>query len=131
MQIITVPDERLRYICRPDFIINRETIDEMFDIMNENNGVGLAANQVGINARMFIVAWGEVFINPVIKLRSEYEYVEEGCLSLPGRIYRCRRANRILMDNGAIYTGWKAVVIQHELNHLDGRLITDADLPVN
>ena len=87
MQLIIAPDERLRHVCRPDFTFSISTIQDMFRLMTKHEGCGLAANQVGIDARLFITAWGEVFVNPVIELQGEYEDIEEGCLSLPGRIY--------------------------------------------
>jgi peptide deformylase len=100
-------------------------------------GVGLAAVQVGIPARIFVLAWPKdgwsAFIDPVI-LKSEGECLStEGCLSLPGVVRKIKRAQYIelaYMNDSGIriqqsFDGLLACAIQHEMDHLDGRLITD------
>src|SRR4029453_8497946 len=124
----------------------RQTIRQMFDLMYEAKGIGLAANQVGLPLRFFIVNLeakpdaGEelVFINPVISLpRGGSEEAEEGCLSLPGlygQVVRPKpvRLNAYGLDGkgaGADVTGLLSRCIQHELDHLDGVLFPDRMSP--
>src|SRR5262245_39545941 len=114
----------------------------MFDVMYEAKGIGLAANQVDLPLRLFIVNLeakpeaGEelVFINPVIALpRGGSDEAEEGCLSLPGlygNVVRPKqvRINAYSLDGTEIQadvTGLLARCVQHELDHLDGVLFTD------
>lgn len=110
----------------------------MIEIMTENDGVGLAAPQVGKNIRMFVVpkelSKKTVFINPeIIKLSKKTEITEEGCLSLPNTFISLKRAKSLkikaLDETGKEFQlkakGLLACVIQHENDHLDGILITD------
>ncbi len=113
--------------CRSDFVIDTFLIDMMFNFMVEHKGLGLAAPQVGIDARLFVTRWGEVYINPRIVEVSIPCTVWEGCLSLPGVERGISRYNKIVLADGRTYTEGRAVVIQHELNHLDGILIIDLD----
>ena len=81
---------------------------------------------MGINARLFVTHWGEVFVNPIVVESSGLICdSEEGCLSLPGVVKSCRRYGRITLLGGKTYTDQEARVIQHECDHLDGILITD------
>lgn len=123
MQILTYPDPMLRKVCRPDFEINGDTIDAMFDLLHEHGGLGLAAPQVGINARFFVTCWGEVFVNPRIVNGAYPIKIMEQCLSLPGESYEKERYSKIKLSTGRILRGVRAVVIQHELEHLNGVLI--------
>ena len=115
-------------------------IDQMIDTMYKNNGVGLAANQVGYARRMFVIDTSndhnspQIFINPIIEKKAAEKLTEEeGCLSCPKKLVEVRRP---------IYVGLKwfcrhgeeqyktfyrlpARVVQHEIDHLDGKLITD------
>jgi peptide deformylase len=126
LAIVTDP-AALKRICRSDFTLDSHTITEMFRIMREAGGMGLAAPQVGIDARLFVTYWDEIFINPSI-LKAEWRCVsEEGCLSLPGVKRACKRWNRIKLLDGREYDGLRAIVIQHELDHLNGTLITDQE----
>lgn len=125
MKILTAPHPMLKTVCRSDFTIDVGTINAMFIAMKRNGGIGLAAPQVGIDARLFVTGWLEVFINPEIVQRQELILSDEGCLSIPGETFRVARHRRIQMSNGQWYEDLKAVVIQHELGHLDGRLIND------
>jgi peptide deformylase len=144
MQIVEQPDIFLREpTSEVKFPLSPEDqviIDQMIDTMYHNNGIGLAANQVGYARRMFVMdttasqAGAMVFINPVIeKLAKEKLTEEEGCLSCPKKLVKIRRP---------IYVGLKyfckhgeeqyktfyylsSRVIQHEIDHLDGKLIID------
>lgn len=123
LQILTLPDERLLKVCRPDFVIHGWMIFEMFRLMKENHGLGLAAPQVGIDARLFVTHWGEVFVNPQFVGLGGKRPIREGCLSVPGRTGVQERYRTIQMVDGRRYYGMQAIVIQHEWDHLNGRLI--------
>jgi peptide deformylase len=118
-----------------------DAVERMFDIMYEAEGIGLAANQVALPYRLFVVNTtgrrgnGEelVFINPVLSRPRGTAVQEEGCLSLPGLRALVRRPERIVveawsLDGEAIrldIDGLLARVVQHEFDHLEGRLFTD------
>ena len=126
MEILTAPHPMLTTICRADFVLEINVLAEMFDLMFKNNGIGLAAPQVGLPHRFFITAWHEVFVNPKIVKTSPIQIpVREGCLSLPGKTYKVWRHEWITLDSGETFDGEKAIVIQHELGHLDGKLISE------
>lgn len=139
--IRTDNDEILRKKCREiDTITDRikVTIKDMIETMYESNGVGLAAPQIGILRRMFVIDIqdGEgprVFINPEILDKSGTQKDLEGCLSLPGSQCEVERANYVkikaLDENGEEFIlegqGFLARAIQHENDHLDGILFID------
>lgn len=125
MQLVSSDAPILRKVCRPDFTITADGISQMFLLMREKNGLGLAAPQVGIDARLFVTAWGEVFVNPRIVAVAGPIRPTEGCLSLSGATAAVDRWARIRLADGRIYEGQQAVVILHEIDHLDGVLITD------
>ena len=149
MQIITYPHPTLRKVSKALRRVDadlRKQIREMFDLMYEAKGIGLAANQVDLPLRLFIVnleakqGEGEelVFINPVISLpRGGSEEAEEGCLSLPGlygQVVRPKqvRVNAYSLEGKEIQqdvTGLMARCVQHELDHLDGVLFPDRMSP--
>ncbi len=128
----------------PDF---KKLVEDMFMTLTEASGVGLAAPQIGKNIRMFIVdctPWGDenpeladyrrVFVNPQIYERSEQtDLFEEGCLSLPGIHENVRRPVTIRMRyldenfeaHDEEFTGLPARVIQHEYDHIEGKVFTD------
>jgi peptide deformylase len=125
MQLVSPNDPILHRVCRPDFMLEVETIAQMVYLMEETGGLGLAAPQVGIDARFFVTAWGEVFANPRIVYGIDRVPSEEGCLSLPSVTRVKRRCRKIVMEDGRTFEGQQAIVIQHETDHLDGILITD------
>ena len=144
MQIITYPHYTLRYKSQPLTRVDaalRKLVAEMFDLMYEANGVGLAGNQVDLPLRLFVVNMaaepgeGEelVFINPVLSQPKGNEEGEEGCLSLPGLYGKVVRAKQIHVqaynlrgeEFNADLDGLFARVVQHENDHLDGVLFTD------
>lgn len=118
-----------------------DAVDRMFEIMYEAVGVGLAANQVGLPYRLFIVNTeaspdsGEelVFINPTLSRPRGNAVQEEGCLSLPGLRMDVRRPEKVVLDAWTLdgeqvsldLDGFLARVVQHEVDHLEGRLFTD------
>src|SRR3954454_8771753 len=145
MQIITYPHPRLRRVSKPLKRVDsdlRKKIREMFELMYAAKGIGLAANQVDLPLRFFIVNLeakpdaGEelVFINPVISLpRGGSEEAEEGCLSLPGLYGDVVRPKQVRINAYSLEgkemqidaTGLLARCVQHELDHLDGVLFPD------
>jgi len=116
-------------------------IADMYDTMNEEKGIGLSANQVGLDMSFFIVDFGlydekfgrQVFINPEIVDMKGQTIDEEGCLSLPGINEKVKRADQIRIkyknknfeDRDEIYTDYLSRVIQHEYDHLNGIVFTD------
>jgi peptide deformylase len=114
----------------------RMLIGAMFDTMRLQKGVGLAAPQVGIGRRIFVTDVGDggrAFINPKIVRKSGNAVMEEGCLSIPGVNIGVKRAEKIWVkftdENNYFHEcfceGLLARVVQHELDHLDGKLIVD------
>ena len=118
-----------------------DAVERMFDIMYEAQGIGLAANQVALPYRLFVVNTsgspdeGEefVFVNPVLSRPRGTAVQEEGCLSLPGLRMDVRRPERIVVEAWSLegepikmdLDGLLARVVQHEFDHLEGRLFTD------
>jgi peptide deformylase len=125
MQLVRPDDPILRKVCRPDFTITADKINQMLCLLKENGGLGLAAPQVGIDARLFVTEWGEVFINPRVVGIAGPTCATEGCLSLPGVTATIDRWAKICLADGRSYEGQQAVVILHEIDHMDGVLITD------
>lgn len=147
LKIIHYPDPRLKKISQPVGEIDaalRALADRMFELMREHKGVGLAAPQVGMNIRMFVMNHtgepGEdrVYINPVLSDADGDEEAEEGCLSLPNIHVNVFRAKRLRMQALDLEgkpvdqagEGFMARVWQHEFDHLNGTLLTDRMGPV-
>ena len=144
-EIITVPDEILKKVSKPIEKIGvneKKLIDNLFDTMYKSNGIGLAAVQVGILKRILVVDVSSkenernpmCLINPKIKsLSNEMSLYEEGCLSIPDTFIEIQRPKTCKIEyldiNGKIKTeefgGLLSTCIQHEINHLDGKLIID------
>lgn len=142
LEILEFPDERLRKRAKPVERVDdaiRKLVDDMLETMYEAPGVGLAATQVNVHRRIIVIDVSEnkdlpqCFINPEILSRQGEEEQEEGCLSVPGVFEKVRRAERIkvraLDRNGKPFEleaeGLLAVCIQHEIDHLDGKLFVD------
>jgi peptide deformylase len=125
MQLVRPDDPILHRVCRPDFVLRANIIQQMFRLLEETGGLGLAAPQVGIDARLFVTIWGEVFVNPKIAHREGEMQRQEGCLSLPDVIRLKKRCYKIILADNRAYEGQSAIVIQHEIDHLNGILITD------
>lgn len=149
MEILKYPDPRL---TAPNALIEtfgpeeRAKVAEMFQVMANGDGVGLAAPQVGWNVRLFILQLPEIadvkavatrmisfiFINPVVELLGERVCAPEGCLSFPGIYAAVERSSKIRVvaqtPSGRIDVvteGFPAQAIQHEADHLDGVLFTE------
>ncbi|MGX5915270.1 peptide deformylase [Aliidiomarina sp. Khilg15.8] len=142
LEILQYPDDRLRTVAKPVDKVDdalRETIENMFETMYDAKGVGLAATQVDVHKRLFIADCSEhqdeplVFINPEITVRDGIHENEEGCLSFPNVYAKVERAGEItvkaLDKNGEPFErdadGLLAICIQHELDHLEGKLFVD------
>lgn len=145
-QIRQYPDPALRMQARPVETFDdelRALADRMSRLMVDANGVGLAANQVGVLRRVIVFQQGEgkpptALVNPEIEERSEELQVdEEGCLSLQGVLVPVERHAAITVsgrgiDGGEVrlkLAGLEARVVQHEVDHLDGVLILDRTTP--
>lgn len=144
LDILEFPDPRLRTRARvleqADFTPALQTlIDDMFETMYAAPGIGLAATQVDRHLRFMVMDISEdrseprVFINPEIVARDGEQVYQEGCLSVPGIFADVTRANRITvraLDRKAQpyeleADGLLAVCIQHEMDHLDGKVFVD------
>lgn len=138
--IVTEGDEILRKKCREITEVTdriRMTMEDMLETMHSENGVGIAAPQVGVMRRMFIAEPepGRIYymINPEILEMEGSQYGAEGCLSVPGLVGDVERPERIkikaldLDGNEQVYDfeGFDAVVMCHENDHLDGILYID------
>jgi len=145
MSILTIlhyPDERLRTIATPVEKVDdeiRTLVDDMFETMYQAPGIGLAATQVDVHKRLLVIDISEdkteplCFINPQIIADSGVEVMEEGCLSVPGIYEPVTRAKEITVralgrDGNSFdmtVNGLLAVCVQHEMDHLEGKLFVD------
>ncbi|PZN32788.1 MAG: peptide deformylase, partial [Proteobacteria bacterium] len=142
LPILEFPDPRLRTRAQPVAEVDetvRRLIDDMFETMYAAPGIGLAATQVNVHRRVVVIDVSEdrseplALVNPEILARDGVEETEEGCLSVPGYYEKVRRAEtvrvRALDRNGERIEfdadGLLAVCIQHEIDHLDGKLFVD------
>jgi peptide deformylase len=140
--ILEFPDQRLRTRARPVTQFDAELgrlVDDMFESMYAAPGIGLAATQVDVHKRLVVIDVSEarneplVFINPEILSREGVAETEEGCLSVPGIFDEIERAAKVRVRaqdrNGAVferdYDDVLAVCIQHEMDHLEGKLFVD------
>ena len=143
LEILEFPDPRLRTVAKPVETVDdalRKLIDDMIETMYEASGIGLAASQVNVHKRVLVIDVSEprdqprVFINPEFTpLTEDLGPYEEGCLSGPG-LYeegggRSRVRTRGLDRNGGSFgietDGLRATCIQHEIDHLNGKLFVD------
>ena len=145
MKIIIAPDNRLNQVSKKVEVLDNTVIsilDQMLECMYKNKGIGLAAPQVGILKRLVVVDCSDKnnikkpikLINPeIVKLSSEISEFEEGCLSLPTQYAKVKRPAEIIVKFQNIegifcqesFSGIEATCIQHEIDHLDGKLFVD------
>ncbi|SHO54299.1 peptide deformylase [Vibrio quintilis] len=142
LQVLTFPDERLRKVAKPVEKVTPEIqkiVDDMLETMYAEDGIGLAATQVDIHLRIVVIDVSEtrdqprVLINPEITEKRGEDGIEEGCLSVPGSRALVPRAAEItakaLDRDGNEYTfeaeDLLAICVQHELDHLLGKLFVD------
>ena len=143
LTILEYPDPRLRTRAQPDAVVDeavRQLVDDLLETMYAAKGIGLAATQVDVHRRVLVTDVSpdrtdpRVFINAQIIEREGSTEAEEGCLSVPG-IYDTLRARsemvrvRALGRDGEPFEldadGLLAICIQHELDHLEGKLFVD------
>lgn len=142
LKVLTFPDERLRTVAQPVKEFNAEIqtlVSDMFETMREEKGVGLAATQVDVHKQVIVMDVSDqqdtplVFINPEILSQSGTMVNEEGCLSVPGNYAKVERAEKITVraynEKGEQFTleaeELLAICIQHEMDHLAGKLFVD------
>ncbi len=142
LNILEYPDPRLRTRAQPVDVVDddlRRLAADMLETMYAAPGIGLAATQVDVHRRMLVADTSEeqdtphIFINPEILERRGTEVMEEGCLSVPGFYESVTRSEwvrvRALNLEGQTFEmeldGLLAVVVQHEMDHLEGKLFVD------
>jgi len=142
LNILHFPDERLRITAKPVKEVNAEIqqiVDDMFETMYAEEGIGLAATQVDIHQRIIVIDVSEnrderlVLINPVLLEQSGETGIEEGCLSIPDQRALVPRAEKVkiraLDRDGKSFEleadDLLAICIQHEMDHLVGKLFVD------
>jgi len=142
LDVLSFPDERLRTVAKPVESVNdeiKQLVSDMFETMRDEKGIGLAATQVDRHVQVVVMDVSEdqdtprVFINPVITEKDGSTISEEGCLSVPGNYAKVDRAERVtvkaLDTDGKEFEleadGLLAICIQHELDHLKGKLFID------
>lgn len=142
LEILRYPDKRLRQIAKPVTNFNtdiKKLVKDMAETMYAAPGIGLAAIQVNVEKRVVVIDITEdkshlqVFINPVIKNKTGSITSDEGCLSVPEIYAAVERAEQVLIEaqdaDGKIFTleadELMAICIQHEIDHLDGKVFVD------
>lgn len=139
LNILQYPDPRLYTVAKPVDNVDakvKKLIDDMAETMYDAPGIGLAATQVNVHQQIIVIDTSEnkkdlqVFINPQINTKAGSQDYEEGCLSVPGVYETVTRADRIVVEaldrNGKPFKieadGLLAVCIQHEMDHLLGKV---------
>lgn len=142
LKVLEMPDERLRVKAKPVQAFTDEMtqlVSDMFETMYQHNGVGLAATQVGVDMRLFVMDISEdrskkyCVVNPEIISANGVMNEMEGCLSVPHAYERVRRPNEVYLramdQNGNPFElhaeGLMAACIHHENDHLNGKLFID------
>ncbi len=144
LRILTFPDPRLRKVASPVTKFDKsleKLVSDMLQTMYEGGGIGLAASQVNVHKRVIVIDISEdkgdpmIFINPEFKILNDKSLLscKEGCLSVPGIEEEITRPDNIYLTwqdiHGNIYeetpSGLLTVCIQHEIDHLEGKLMVD------
>lgn len=142
LEILEFPDPRLRTVAKPveDFDpALAKLVEDMLETMYQAQGIGLAATQVNVHIRLLVMDTSEerdqprIYINPEILAKDGLQVYEEGCLSVPGIYANVERADwvrvRAQRVDGATFEeeldGLDAVCLQHEIDHLNGKLFVD------
>jgi len=137
--VVKIPESILREVAKPIEKITKRHVklaEKMVAIMKDANGVGIAAPQVGVSERIVVIAPERkpiVLVNPSITETSGSQIGEEGCLSIPGLYGDVERFESVIVEAYDIkgrpiefeMKGYPAVVVQHEIDHLDGILFID------
>ena len=142
LEILEMPDPRLRTVAKPVDTFDDDLlrlVDDMIETMYEARGIGLAATQVNVHRRLLVLDVSEEqdspreYVNPEIVETEGTETCEEGCLSVPGIYADVRRAERVRVrafdrhgkEFEETIDGMHAVCLQHEMDHLEGKLFVD------
>ena len=142
LNILHSPDERLHTVAKPVDVVDdalRRLIDDMAETMYAAHGIGLAATQIDYHRRLVVIDLSEehddllVLINPVITRKAGETVYEEGCLSVPGIYDKVTRAETVTVEaldrDGQPFSldaeGLLAICIQHEIDHLDGKVFVE------
>ena len=142
LEILVYPDQRLRTVAKPVETVDettRQLVRDMTETMYDANGIGLAATQVNIHQQVIVMDLSEerdqprVLINPIIVEHDGEQVYDEGCLSVPDYYAPVKRAENIkitaLDEQGEIFEleadGLLAICIQHEMDHLAGKVFVD------
>jgi len=142
LEILVYPDERLRTVAKPVKSVDdatRQLVQDMIETMYDANGIGLAATQVDVHKQVIVMDLAEqksdplVLINPTIIEQDGEQIYDEGCLSVPEYYAPVKRAESVkitaLDEQGEIFEleaeGLLAVCIQHEMDHLAGKVFVD------
>ena len=143
LDILEFPDPRLRTEAKPVTSVTdstRRLIDNMFETMYQAPGIGLAATQVNVHERIVVMDLSEEQTEPLVFINPEIEVIDptlgeydEGCLSVPGFYETVNRPQRVLVKaldrQGETFSseleGLLAICLQHEIDHLDGKLFVD------
>ena len=145
LKILIFPDPRLRTVAKAVDKVDdslKKLTEDMLETMYEGSGIGLAATQVDVHKRVIVVDISEkkdepiVLINPVLKkvINPELKTYSEGCLSVPGFYEELERPSEIEIsfqdekgqDQTLIANGLLSVVVQHEMDHLEGKMMVDS-----
>ena len=145
LKILIFPDPRLRTVAKAVEKVDdslKKLTEDMLETMYEGSGIGLAATQVDVHKRVIVIDISEkkdepiVLINPVLKrvIDPELKTYSEGCLSVPGFYEELERPSEIEIsfqdvngqDHTLIANGLLSVVIQHEMDHLEGKMMVDS-----
>lgn len=146
-EIVIYPDKRLKLVSKEVEIFDgalHDLLDDMYETMVEDNGVGLAAIQIGVDQRVLIINEPDEndaqlkentleMINPVILEKSGSTKYQEGCLSVPGYFEEVERYRSVKVEyrdrNGNSHTieddGFLAIAMQHEMDHLEGKVFVE------
>ena len=142
MEILEFPDPRLRTVAQPVARFDtelRQLVGNMVETMYDAQGIGLAASQVDVHLRLLVLDVSEtrdaprVYVNPEVIAREGSEVFEEGCLSVPGIYAEVTRAEKVTVSAQDVegkrfeeeLAGLHAICLQHEIDHLDGKLFVD------
>jgi peptide deformylase len=142
LEILEIPDPRLRTVAKPVEVFDEKLAtlaDDMIETMYAAKGIGLAATQVNVHQRLLVLDVSDaqdtprVYINPEILSAEGTETCEEGCLSVPGIYAEVSRAEKVRVSardrDGHAFEedldGLHAVCLQHEMDHLEGKLFVD------
>ncbi len=142
LEILEFPDPRLRTVAKPVEMFDEplgKLVDDMIETMYQADGIGLAASQVNVHKRLLVLDVSpnqddpRVYINPELVETEGSETCEEGCLSVPGIYAEVSRAEKITVSaqdrDGnrfeEVLDGMHAVCLQHEMDHLEGKLFVD------